>query len=119
MMPYVEINEAASLESGLQKGPVQVAFIKAPNFFKFNSGDRVPSLATLEDTHSVIGSVLETDLDEIWRMLQQDVWSPNGEAEQMLFASEVAHSSMSNGDVVLIDGHAWVCTEDGFVEIVE
>lgn len=105
------VNDFASIEAGLQPGPVQIAFIRAPYFFRFYSGEVLPELSSLATTHVIIGNILETGLDEIYRILQKEVWSPNDEACTMLRELGVAHTSIGPGDVVIIGDRYWVCTD--------
>jgi len=115
---YVRLSEAAYLEPGLQEGKTQIWFTKAKNFFCFNQGE-MPIKETLCETHGFLGEILETDLDEIYRIMQEDVWSPNGDGQALLDWEEVAHASMCIGDVIVIGSRAWVCSDcsEGWKEI--
>ena len=115
--PYCNLNDAAYLEQGLQYGPVQIWYTKGEHFFRFNSRSAIPAMDTLEDTHSMIGSIIETDKDEIFGMLQGETWSPRGEAWSLIDELGVAHTSMSVGDVIVIGEQAWVCAPVGWEEL--
>ncbi len=69
------------------------------------------------ETHAFIRQVEADSLAKVYRQMQGFVWSPNGEARDLIRAAGVSHTSMSVGDVVVdADGHAWVCADRGWIE---
>lgn len=69
----------------------------------------------LEATHVLLGRISETGLEQIFRIMQGEFWSPNGEANDMIRRLGLGHTSMSVGDVVrLPDGKAHVVANVGF-----
>ena len=74
-------------------------------------------LADLEKTHILLGSIDLTDLEEIFYQLQGHIWSPNGEARNLITRLGLVHTSMSVGDVVEMGGKFFVCDVCGFTEI--
>jgi hypothetical protein len=69
------------------------------------------------ETHAFIRQVEADDLAEVYRQMQGFVWSPNGEARDLIRAASVSHTSMSVGDVAVdADGRAWVCADRGWIE---
>lgn len=74
--------------------------------FILSQGERaLPTRATLGETHVFLGEVGARDPDEVWEMMQAEVWSPGGEARGFLQSRGVKHTSMSVGDVVVVDDH--------------
>ncbi len=68
-------------------------------------------------THAFIRQVEADHLGEVYRQMQGFVWSPNGEARDLIEAAYVSHTSMSVGDVAVdADGRAWVCANRGWIE---
>ncbi len=68
-------------------------------------------------THAFIRQVEADDLAQVFRRMQGFVWSPNGEARQLIASAGVHHTSMSVGDVAVdADGRAWVCAERGWIQ---
>jgi hypothetical protein len=54
-------------------------------------------------------------LDEVYRLMQGEVWSPNGEARELIESLRLHHTSMSVGDVVkLADGTFWILNSIGW-----
>lgn len=74
-------------------------------------------VADLEQTHTLLGAVAMTDLEEIFYKMQGEVWSPNGEARNLITRLGLVHTSMSVGDVVEMGGKFFVCDVCGFTEI--
>lgn len=62
-------------------------------------------------THRYIRTIAAASLDEVYRRMQAEQWSPNGEATPLIRATGVRHTSMSVGDVVVArkGGKAWKC----------
>jgi hypothetical protein len=56
-------------------------------------------------------------LEDIFRKMQGEVWSPNGEARVLIESKGLAHTSMSVGDVVVADGHVHMVDSHGFLEL--
>jgi hypothetical protein len=58
-------------------------------------------------------------LDNVYNWMQGEVWSPNGEARDIIRASGCGHTSMSSGDVVQIGDRFFSCEMFAFKEINE
>jgi len=69
-------------------------------------------------THAFIRTIEAENKDAAYRQMQGCIWSPNGEARDLIRAAGVSHTSMSVGDV-LIDqqNRAWLCIPSGWREI--
>lgn len=61
------------------------------------------TMESLADTHACVAYLADNGatLAEIFSMMQGEVWSPNGEARDIIGATETWHTSMSQGDVVV------------------
>ena len=103
-------------------GRTQIFYFNKGLFSKFSRGTRGLDLnavlADLDNTHTRIGRVNETDLSEIFNMMQGEVWSPNGEANTMPAMSKTGHTSMSMGDVIMLpNGSAYMVDFSGFTNL--
>lgn len=82
----------------------------------------MPDPANLERTHIHLKDLeLEggaQQLERVFRDMQGEVWSPNGEAMGLIEAKGLRHTSMSMGDIVVVDGRAHIVDRFGFAELV-
>jgi hypothetical protein len=53
-------------------------------------------------------------LDDVYREMQGEVWSPEGEAFDLIEEKGLQHTSMSVGDVVIHDGQPYIVARYGF-----
>lgn len=65
-------------------------------------------------THVRIAQVAGNELEWLYVVLQGEHWSPNGEANNFLHSVGATHTSLSCGDVLVIDGVAYVCMPSGW-----
>ena len=72
---------------------------------------------SLEKTHVKLGSIAMTDKESIFREMQGEFWSPEGEARDLIRKKGLVHTSMSVNDVVKIGSRAWRVAGFGFEEI--
>lgn len=100
-------------------------FYMRPSYFRcgnfgYDFGKQIGELPVpenLEKTHAFLKLVEAKDLDSLYAKMQGEVWSPNGEASALLELRDLAHTSMStgdiaidqNGDVWLVDVVGWKC----------
>lgn len=70
--------------------------------FMDEEGAKTPqNLEELEKTHVKIGTVDADSFEDVFVMMQGEVWSPEGEARGLIEeAEDVWHTSMSVGDVI-------------------
>ena len=73
----------------------------------------------LSDTHVHLGSVAETDLETIFRLMQGLFWSPQGEARALIEKKGLIHTSMNVGDVIVVDGVMHMVESMGFSRLGE
>lgn len=75
-----------------------------------------PLTATaLRLSHAWLFEIKAAGLDDAFRLMQGENWSPNGEARELLQALGLNHTSMSVGDVLRDEeGMYWECLERGW-----
>lgn len=76
--------------------------------------NKMPDPANLAATHVKIGSVKETNPEKVFRMMQGETWSPEGQARNFIKSSGTGHTSMSMGDILVINGQAQMVDRFGF-----
>lgn len=74
---------------------------------------------TFNETHILVGEIEETDLEAIFEMMQGEMWSPNGEARDLIRSLGIQHTSMSVGDAVQIEDKIFVVDILGFTELID
>lgn len=122
---YTSLNDAAWTNDGLAEGNVEIWFAKPEHFRLFIFGykevaaeGKLPATESeLSDTHTKLGSIKETDLDNIYMALQGEGWSPNGEARNLIRGLSLGHTTMSVGDIVVKDGVMHMVDNFGFKQI--
>jgi len=68
----------------------------------------------LAKTHVKLCCVESEDLDEVYFSMQGENWSPNGEARQLITKRGLHHTSMSVGDVIVVDDKVFMVDNVGF-----
>jgi hypothetical protein len=109
---YKSLNDAAKLIPGLTKGSTEIWYWK-----DIASMDTPTTPETLKDTHVLLGSIEETDPEQIYAALQGESWSPKGEAKDLIRGLGLSHTSMSVGDVIKIGDKYMVVAAAGFEEL--
>lgn len=84
--------------------------------FALKRGVPIPtSRELLTQTHHRLGVVDETDLEEVFMMMQGERWSPEGQAAGLIRRLGLSHTSMSIGDVVVLpNGKIFMVDSAGF-----
>ena len=77
----------------------------------------LPSVENLSKTHIKVGNTELNSPEEIFIAMQGEIWSPHGEQNQFLYKKGLAHTSMSVGDICIIDGKTFICDNVGFKEL--
>lgn len=123
-MYYTTLNDAATITDILSKGSVKV-YYKAYEYTTAGTGavqEIISQSCTrgvkalrghfgeyaaefvkvyLEQTHVCLGEIKGSDnVDDIAYVLQGEVWSPEGEARNIIRSKNLSHTSMSIGDIV-------------------
>lgn len=73
-----------------------VFYKKNPTFWE----DENLTKDNFRKTHVFLMKVDANSLDDVFLMMQGDVWSPNGEARDFIRGKGLKHTSMSVGDVI-------------------
>ena len=63
----------------------------------------------LQETHVLLGVVDSVNKEDIFQTMQGEVWSPTGEAKDLILSKELRHTSMSVGDAIKIGNTVWYC----------
>lgn len=92
-----------------REGKTQIWYRKATSTNKINVND-------LSRTHSMIGTLDETNPEAVLSMMQSESWDTDNNAENMLNRLGVQHSGMTAGDVIVVDDIAHVITNNGIVQ---
>lgn len=74
----------------------------------------IPNLSTLNQTHTLLGSLGTLDKERIFEMMQGETWSPQGEARSLIESAKLSHTSMSVGDIVKIENKLWMVDRIGW-----
>jgi len=75
-------------------------YYQKPEFFgDFTFSDNL-SGSKIDDTHIFLKFVLANNLEDVFKKMQGENWSPNGEARKLIIEKGLEHTSMSVGDVV-------------------
>lgn len=105
--------------SGFMAGPTEIWYMK-PDWFREGIFGEKPDPNNLEATHINLGSIISENREDIWENLQAEIWSPFGEASDLILGLGLGHTSMSIGDVIRMkDGSVWICCSVGFEKIKE
>lgn len=92
---------------------VEVWYAK-PMFFHVGSSCYT---GDLNDTHVLLKTVEAHNLEDVFAMMQGENWSPNGEANSLIREKGLAHTSMSVGDAVVVDGEVYFVAMLGFAKV--
>lgn len=102
----------------------RIYYMRPEAFRDFGGGFKTPRREDLEKTHvhlidrevSAIGRM--DRLNAVFREMQAENWSPNGEQRDLIRSKGLSHTSMSVGDVIEDEtGAFWVVANIGFVPV--
>ena len=99
-----------------------IAMYQKPQFIGKMGYDIKPTIDTISETHVVVKMLKVNDnalLNDVFYEMQAENWSPNGEAQALIRALDLEHTSMSVGDVILDveSGTYYVVLPVGFEEL--
>lgn len=113
---YTSLNDAVGDDPGFAPGSTQVWYWKSEFSRDLLWGDfSMVDPENLQKTHVLMGSIKETNPDNIFRMM--NLWSKNGEANKLLGIVGSDHTSMSVGDIVVINGKIIGVDKTGWKEL--
>ena len=98
----------------------KVFYARTPHYFPHRHQGHLDPITVerLPETHVYLCDVEAESKDDVFRLMQGEIWSPLGEARPLIERLGLFHTSMSVGDVVQDEeGHCWLCTEVGWTEI--
>ena len=104
----IQFNSLSDAGPDYAPGKTQIWYCKDTHFRDFSMGPEfviqkgLLSLEALSATHVLVGTLNETDPEQIFMLMQGESWSPHGEARGMIERLET-HTSMSVGDIVISD----------------
>lgn len=114
---YASVNDAAEKYpelTGLAPGRTKVLYQRVEIIHFDPSSVR---RSELDRTHVVVGEIVETEPDEVYRLMQGEFWSPRGEANDLVSGKGI-YTSMSMGDVMILpDGRTLVVEGCGFRQL--
>lgn len=127
---YTSLNDAAikyDLKE-LAPGATKIWYIKTKFFrdFVFNTTaaliqrailGKAVTLEVLYETHTLLGEIIETDLEKIFDIMQGENWSPEGEAKGLIVKLNLSHASMSVGDIIEIGNEIWMVDNFSFKKL--
>ena len=93
--------------------------MKALIFYKINPTfheDKNLTIKNLIETHVMVTGLSNVkDLEDVFYNMQAEIWSPNGEKRDLIIGLELHHTSMSVGDVVMVEnGDYFECAGSGW-----
>lgn len=136
MDQYTKLSDCKHFEDG---DAFEIWYMRPEFFSDFITGDTSKlDRANLEKTHILLGQAknalilmvtkeahdADPDLsrtivlEHLYRNLQGEVWSPNGEACDLIESKGLSHTSLSMGDIVRFkDGSVWICAAVGWLKV--
>lgn len=114
---YKSLNDAKPYQPGLAKGPTEIWYTKHTamrdmgmglDFLLKHAPKKIPSEKTLKKTHVLLGKIKETNPHKIFRAMQGEMWSPAGEARDLIKSKGLKHTSMMVGDIIRIKGKLYM-----------
>lgn len=118
----LSLAQAIAVAQALKLPPLQagcsyaVFYARNPTFLDSGlAGTTRLVTSDLPHTHRFITAIHANSLDEVYRLMQAEQWSPNGEARPIIEAAGVSHTSLSIGDVVCdANGTFFECVSAGW-----
>lgn len=71
----------------------------------------------ISETHQILAVHPVEDPNQIFIYFQGENWSPNGEAGELILALGIKHTSMSVGDIIVINDVYLFCDTEGWIEL--
>lgn len=122
---YARFSDASLLDDRYGSGRTQIWYAKAEFFRVLSMGslfaakkDMLPDPYDLDKTHVYIGNVNETNPSKVMRMMQGEMWSPDGQASGLPAIQKCRHTSMYVGDIMVIGGETLMVDSHGFCDLV-
>jgi len=133
-MVYKSINDAAenpeigkSTRDALRPGRTEIWYMNRKGWDAFHMGpmhaarEGVPrpmaGNVKASGTHELLGTIAEKDVNQIFYIMQGENWAPRGEANDLIRARGLRHTSMSVGDIIVVGGRGWMVAGAGFDDL--
>lgn len=115
------LNDASPFGYGYGFGNTHIWYMR-PDFFRdasmgyewLEEKGLLPNPDNLDATHILLGSIRESNMNKVMRMMQGESWSPEGQARTLIRTKGLQHTSMSVGDVIVLHGNAYMVDRFGF-----
>ena len=78
-----------------------------------------PDANNLRATHILVGRISETEPKNVFAMMQGEIFSPQGEAEEFMRRVGLSRSNMQPGDIIKTGNDILLVTKDGFDSVVK
>ena len=92
-----------------------VYYKKEPAFRNNNDIRRIVADGDFTKEYAFVGTQFAPDKDVVFPRMQGEMWSPQGEARNLIKALGLSHTSMSVGDVIVDDnGDMFECSNIGW-----
>ena len=118
------LSDFAEFEPGLSKGSTEIWYASPETSRDASMGyawlekeGMLPDPDNLENTHILLGKISERDPRQIYRIMQGENWSPEGEANSFLKSNGLYHTSISIGDIIVVGGKTLMVDKSGFKKI--
>jgi len=109
-----------SHQSRAASGSTFRVYYMRPEWFREGIMGVRPDPLKLDETHVFVRSVEAANLEHVFALCQGEVWSPNGEARELIRRLKIQHTSMSVGDVVIDSaGRVFMVAMFGFADITD
>lgn len=106
---YKTLADAQVYDSRYGAGTTEIWYAKNPTF----RADPFHG----DETHALVGTIDETNPEEIWAMMQGEAWSPKGEARNLIGNLGLQHTSMSVGDALVMGDDIYIVDRTGFKKV--
>ena len=116
---YTSLNDASRYIEGLGEGETEIYYLDndCRNARDISFKPESAGAYDFAETYKLLGKIKLTDLEEIFMALQGENWSPLGEANPFIRGLGLYHTSMSVGDIVIVNGKKHVVCGMGFKEV--
>lgn len=79
---------------------------------------KLPNPEKLEETHVFLTEIEANGPESVYYQMQGDIWSPNGEARELIEQKGLHHTSMSMGDIAVTElGEVLIVDRFGFKKL--
>ena len=113
---YESLNDAPL--NALKKGDTEIWYQKDYDPERVNNICKNPKRfkPDLKRDYILLGKIKSKNLDEIYWVMQGEVWSPEGQANNLIKKLGLSHTSMMVGDCIVMDGKTYMVCDVGFAE---